>query len=286
MARQSCWLSLSMAHLRKLQTKGARASCPLRGARGRDAHSPFNKHLCNFRRCVSLSMSRRAFTLVELLIVIAVICILAAIAVPAVSKIKSTAQRTACASNLRQVGMAYMQYFQDHNQNLPHWLDPSTLSPGNYYNPNDINLGQAQYLGAPSTPGTPYDIHTPVEISPYHKGASFLSNVYPTRPGFYKGCSYWPNATLWSRNVKAMSLVSNLGTPLSPGKAAMLCVAGRELLNGNNGVNVYLWDWAVNLSPSRFEFYGGDLTNVMFFDGHCELVAKGNLPNVLLGKQP
>ena len=37
------------AHLRKLQTKGARASCPLRGACGRDAHAPFNKRLCNFR---------------------------------------------------------------------------------------------------------------------------------------------------------------------------------------------------------------------------------------------
>ena len=230
----------------------------------------------------SSDMARRmlGFTLVELLVVIAVICILAALVVPAVSKIRTTAQRVACASNLRQVGLAYMQYYQDNDQNLPHWFDLGTQSPGNYYNPNDVTRGQSQYLGAPSAP---YNIHAAVEISPYHKGASFLTNVDTTHPGLYKVSSYWPNASLWAYNVKATSLVTHTGNPLSSVKAAMLCVAGREYLNANKGANVYLWDWAVNSSPSRFEFYNGDRTNVMFFDGHCELVAKGDLPNVLLG---
>ena len=38
-----------------MQTKGARGSCPLGGACGRDAHDPFNKRLCNFRACAPCS---------------------------------------------------------------------------------------------------------------------------------------------------------------------------------------------------------------------------------------
>ena len=169
----------------------------------------------------SSDMARRmlGFTLVELLVVIAVICILAALVVPAVSKIRTTAQRVACASNLRQVGLAYMQYYQDNDQNLPHWFDLGTQSPGNYYNPNDVTRGQSQYLGAPSAP---YNIHAAVEISPYHKGASFLTNVDTTHPGLYKVSSYWPNASLWAYNVKATSVVFGQGRHALRGREGVL----------------------------------------------------------------
>jgi prepilin-type N-terminal cleavage/methylation domain-containing protein len=43
------------------------------------------------------------FTLVELLAVIAVIGVLAALLLPAVNRAKASAQRTTCASNLRQI---------------------------------------------------------------------------------------------------------------------------------------------------------------------------------------
>ena len=56
---------------------------------------------------------RRAFTLIELLIVIAIIAILAAILFPVFARARENGRRASCASNMKQIALAMIQYSQD-----------------------------------------------------------------------------------------------------------------------------------------------------------------------------
>ena len=62
---------------------------------------------------------RSGFTLIELLVVIAIIAILAAILFPVFSRARENARKATCQSNLKQIGMAMMQYVQDYDETLP-----------------------------------------------------------------------------------------------------------------------------------------------------------------------
>ncbi len=62
---------------------------------------------------LATSSRRSAFTLVEILVVLAIIGILAAILFPAFSRAQESARQTNCASNLNQIGLAVQQYYQD-----------------------------------------------------------------------------------------------------------------------------------------------------------------------------
>jgi prepilin-type N-terminal cleavage/methylation domain-containing protein/prepilin-type processing-associated H-X9-DG protein len=65
------------------------------------------------------TLRAKGFTLIELLVVIAIIAILAAILFPVFSRARENARRASCQSNLKQVGLAFMMYAQDHDTTLP-----------------------------------------------------------------------------------------------------------------------------------------------------------------------
>jgi prepilin-type N-terminal cleavage/methylation domain-containing protein/prepilin-type processing-associated H-X9-DG protein len=71
---------------------------------------------------------RRAFTLVEMLVVIAIIAIMVALLLPALSRAKEAAARAVCLSNLQQLTQCWKNYCYDNNGWMPYSMpDPSTL---------------------------------------------------------------------------------------------------------------------------------------------------------------
>jgi prepilin-type N-terminal cleavage/methylation domain-containing protein/prepilin-type processing-associated H-X9-DG protein len=64
-------------------------------------------------------MKRQGFTLIELLVVIAIIAILAAILFPVFAQAREKARAISCVSNEKQMGLGFLQYSQDNDEQLP-----------------------------------------------------------------------------------------------------------------------------------------------------------------------
>ncbi len=75
--------------------------------------------MCN-RKKNGISPSNKGFTLIELLLTISLIAMLAGLIFPAMESMRTQAESTACASNLRQIGLAVMQKVQDNGDIYPY----------------------------------------------------------------------------------------------------------------------------------------------------------------------
>jgi prepilin-type N-terminal cleavage/methylation domain-containing protein len=147
-------------------------------------------------------MSRRkAFTLVELLVVIGIIAALVAILLPALSKAKESANRVKCGSNLKQLGMAFQLYTADYKGWFPACAAGDHLEDWVYWQPNradgkTIHDGPlVKYFGKQFNPGVyvcPSDDVNSHLKAPNHFKYSYSINYNitgyphptPTTPGF------------------------------------------------------------------------------------------------------
>ena len=87
-----------------------------------------------------------AFTLIELLVVISIIALLLSVILPSLGKAKAAAKAVICRSNLKQWGLVWYIYLEDHNNKFP-W--------GNYGNKD---IGQTPEMGSwPTALGAYYD---------------------------------------------------------------------------------------------------------------------------------
>ncbi len=173
---------------------------------------------------------RRGFTLIELLVVIAIIAILAAILFPVFAKAREKARSISCLSNLKQQGLAALQYVQDYDETFPAYsgwkgkFDPYMKSQNLWICPSRKNLpwyyGQGFNLG----------LATPVVVAGYSQQS--LAAIQSISHKIL-----WPE---WDR--------CNAGPPVGP----------TGLFDG--GATCY---WAATRVHT-------DGSNVMFGDGHAK----------------
>jgi len=132
--------------------------------------------------------ANQAFTLVEMLIVIAVIAILAAIILPVLGRAKESARRTACASNLKQWAFAFHCYVEDNEQYIPRegYGNDGRVRRENWANVRDADSRDAWYNSLPDqvrqTPARKYASPEPEIRGDFYKNRLFHcpSAKFPT----------------------------------------------------------------------------------------------------------
>ncbi|HEY3333186.1 MAG TPA: DUF1559 domain-containing protein [Capsulimonadaceae bacterium] len=203
---------------------------------------------------------RKAFTLIELLVVIAIIAILAAILFPVFATAREKARQTTCASNLKQLGLAFVQYTTDNDE-----MYPGGTTVGG------IGMGWAGQL-------YPYVKSTGAYQCQDDRSTQVLSSVqYELSYGFNLNIGLRPGSSPMANQAHS---VSQCGAPAL--SVALFEITGGVFQPGNDG-NTFVGDgyWhngsgayaigpfpAGNLSISQHN--DGQGANYAMLDGHVK----------------
>jgi len=241
----------------------------------------------------------QGFTLVELLVVIGIIALLAAILFPAFTGAREKARQTACLSNGRQINMALMQYAQDNDEIVVPWLvgDKSSTDPGysrlwsgllQPYLKNGLNASTASLVQSADAQGV---FRCPsFDFGRLNKGMDDANCDGDGSPGSYSGQIFPPKFTSANYSIGIPYGLGGDGSPDSPfnnyagsgsagGPFVNLALASvvrpAETAIVSDGWTGMISDNAHFVSlfgcESAFAHTGGQ--NAIFLDGHTKYVS-------------
>lgn len=251
-----------------------------------------------------MDMGRRAFTLIELLIVIAIIAILAALMFPVFSRAKQRAQGIQCVSNLRQMTTAWQVYTDENNNHYapngcmghnhltvgedgdnPSWVAGMLTVSGLNYGGVDDNTNTAKLVGAAySRFGSIGDyVKSPgVYHCPGDQSQDFINSQLRVRsismngwinPGKTNDC----NLQFWDASFKKFTRPADFGTK-SPSDIFVFLDERPDSINDGwfwGGTGGYNSDGSVDMDNLQVNdlpaIYHNKCSAFSYADGHADL---------------